>query len=375
VRDVSSEFLSAAAGSNTPLVSADVWLGPDVIREAVFVVGGRVEWNAENAVEGLATLTLLDTKVEGSRLSDIIHSYGCRLNLRAGFSLSTEDELVSLGWFDIVSTDAVEDWRWYDWRDEAVKLSEVVHVRAEGLMSLVAGSELFAPTQPTPGSDAWAAIVALCLDIVSTQDPDLAAKALPTGASAVVFDKDRLQPIQQIAALWDAKPVITDEGQLTLAVAGAGPEVDGYGYDVNIESWRNQTSKANLWNGVAFHGRSPAGLELVGYATEESGPLAWGGPFGRRPRHERSDLMTTQAMVDEAAVTTLARLKSERSATQTVQALWNPAQQIRDRPTLAIPGRDPVESEIVAIVLPFGTPPNGGGPMSVTLKLPLLLEG
>lgn len=375
MRDVTSDFTAAVRGSNKPIVVADVWLGADVIRESVRVVGGKVEWNASNAVEESVSITLLDTKSPGSRLRDIIHSYGCRLNLRAGFDLTNDQELVSLGWFDVVYTDAEEEWRWFDWRSGAVKVSEVVHLRGDGLLSLVAGSELFAPTQPVPGSDAWEAIAALCLDIVSTNDPEFDAKVLPTGASAVVFDTDRLLPIQQIAALWDAKPVITDEGQLTLVTAGSGPEVEGYGYDVNIEQWRNQTSKTNLWNGVAFHGRSVEGLELVGYAREESGPLAWGGPFGRRPRHERSDLMTTQAMVDEAAATSLARMKRERSATQTVQALWNPAQQLRDRPLLSIPDRDPVEAEIVAIVLPVGTPPNGGGPMSVTLRLPLLLEG
>jgi hypothetical protein len=375
VREVSAEFSAAVKGSNRPLVVADVWLGSEVLRDSVLVIGGNVEWNAENAVEESLTITLLDTKSQGSRLRDIIHAYGCRLNLRAGFDLTNDEELVSLGWFDIVTTDAVENWRWYDWQTEAVKLSEVVQIRADGLMSLVAGSELFAPTQPVPGSDAWAAIASLCLDIISTNDPELAAKALPTGASAVVFDNDRLKPIQQIAALWDAKPVVTDEGQLTLVLPDSGPEVDGYGYDVNIEQWRNQTSKTSLRNAVAFHGRSPAGLELVGYAKEESGPLAWAGPFGRRPLHERSDLMTTQAMVDDAAVTSLARMKRERSARQTVQALWNPAQQIRDRPMLTVPGRDPVESEIVQIVLPVGAPPNGGGPMSVTLRLPLLLEG
>jgi len=377
MRDVSEEFSAAVRGSNTPIVVADVWYDADVIRGAVRVVGGTVTWDAANAVEDELSITLLDTESSGSRLRDIIHSYGCRINIRAGFTLATGDELVSLGWFDVVSTSAVEHWQWYDWRDEddPLKTSEVVQVRAEGLLSIVANSGLFAPTQPAEGSDAWGAIVGLSLDILSTRDPGFAAKSLPTGASAVVFEDDRLRPIQQIAALWDAKPVVTDEGQLTLVTPGSGPEVDGYGYDINIEAWVNQTSKANLWNGVAFHGRSPEGLELVGYATEASGPLAWGGPFGYRPKHERSDLMTTQSMVDQAAATSLERLKRERSATQTVNALWNPAQQLRDRPLLHLPGRDPIESEIVRIVLPIGAPPQGGGPMSVTLRLPLLLEG
>lgn len=367
-RDVSDGFLSAAAGSNRPVCYADVWYDSDIIREGAFIVGGKVDWEASNAVEDRLSLVLVDRDSRGSRLSDIIHSYGCRINLRAGFDIAGTPELVSLGWFDIVETDAVEEWRWFDWTADANKISEVVTIQSEGLMSLVTKSGLFAPTQPTPGSDAWAAAQDLCLDVVSVLDPGYTAKLLPSGNSAIVFDKDRMKAIQDIAQLWGAKPVITDEGQMTFTIPGAGPVVADFGLDINVEAWRNQTSSDGLTNGVDFAGRTAEGVDLHGYATEDSGPLFWGGPLGRRPSYAASSLMSTQAEVDAAAATELERIKRDRSATQTVKALWNPALMLRDRPTLVLPDRE-VDSEITRISMPLP-----GGQMDVTLRLPLYLE-
>lgn len=372
MRDVSEAFLAAVRGSNTPRVYADVWLGSDIIREKVPVVGGRVSWNADQVVEGRCSLTVVDEQPKDSRLSSIIHAYGCRVELFAGFELlDGEEETCSLGWFDITDTDAVEDYRWFDWRDGAEKVSEVVTIEADGLMSVVVRSRLFSPKQPTPGSDAWSAVADLCVGVVSVLDPDLDAKTIPSGAAAIAFDRDRMRAIQQIASLWGAKPVMTDAGQLTLVLPGSGPKVDDYGLRVNIEKWRNQTSSADLYNGVAFRGRTTTGVEIWGYATENSGPLFWGGPFGMRPYFASSDLMTTQAMVNQAALTTLARLRAERCAVQTVKALWNPAQELRDRPTLVLPDRE-VESEVLGIALPLTK--GRMGSMEVTLKLPLLTE-
>jgi hypothetical protein len=371
MREVSDAFLAAVGGSNTPVVYADVWYGSEIHRQGIPVAGGDVSWDSRQAVEDRCSLTLVDDKSRGSRLKSIVHAYGCRVNVRAGFALPDGEETCSLGWFDITDTDAVEDWRWYDWRDEATKVSEAVAIKAEGLMSVVDNSRLFAPFQPVPASDAWATIRDLCLDVVSVLDPGFDAKSIPSGSSAIAFDTDRLKAVRSVASLWGAKPVITDDGQLTLVLPGTGPSTPDYGIRINIDAWRNQTSSVDIYNGVAFRGKTTSGIEIWGYATEDSGPLFWGGPFGRRPAFASSDLMTTQAMVDAAAATELARLKTERSAVQKVKALWNPAQEVRDRPMLQLPDRA-VQSEVLAIKLPLTK--GSMGAMDVTLRLPLFTE-
>ena len=76
--------------------------------------------------------------------------------------------------------------------------------------------------------------------------------------------------------------------------------------------------------------------------------------------------MTTQAMVDEAAQTGLANEIRSRSVTQSVNALWNPAVELRDRPKLILP-----DSEVDSTVIGYSLPLTGGA-MSVTLRLPMI---
>src|SRR5690554_680167 len=141
LRDVSEAFLSAVAGSNSPVVTCDVWLGGEVVREDVRIAGGQVEFDADRNVEGSLSITLVDETEGGSRLSDNIHAIGMRVNVRAGFDLAGDVETVSMGWFDIYDTESVDAWEWYDWRTDSetgepigIKTSSVVHVQGLDLL-------------------------------------------------------------------------------------------------------------------------------------------------------------------------------------------------------------------------------------------------
>src|SRR5690554_4607631 len=130
LRDVSDAFLFAVQGSNSPVVTADVWLGGEVVRQDVRIAGGQVEYDGSRDVKGRLSITLVDEVEGGSRLADVIHAIGMQVNVRAGFNLAGEVETVSMGWFDIYDTVSVDAWEWFDWRDGAVKTSSVVQVEA-----------------------------------------------------------------------------------------------------------------------------------------------------------------------------------------------------------------------------------------------------
>jgi hypothetical protein len=93
----------------------------------------------------------------------------------------------------------------------------------------------------------------------------------------------------------------------------------------------------------------------------------WGGNYGYRPLRASSDLMSTQAMVDAAAATRLQTEIKSRAVTQTVDALWHPGVELRDRPNLVLPDRT-VATEVLGMTLPLTK-----GAMSVTLRLPVTL--
>lgn len=365
MRDVSDLFLAAVQGSNQPVVTADVFLGGELKRERPQIAAGQIEFDSSRDTEAHLSITLMDEDSDGSRLSQIIHAIGMRVNVRAGFDLAGTVETVSLGWYDIYDAQAVDAWEWYDWREDAVKVSSVVTIEALDLMSVVATSPFLRPTQPTAGGDAWACIQDLCAGIVSTLDPGFETKTIPAG---IVFEWDRLDAIKQVARLWDAFPVMNPNGQLTLATENSGEAISDFGVRLNLAAWRSRSNSQNLHNGVTFLGRDPeTGAELIGTATESDGPAAWGGHFGFRPMRAASDLMTTQAMVDAAAITRLQTEIDSRAVTQSADALWNPAVELRDRLTLRLPDI-PVSSKVLGYTLPLT-----GGPMSVTLRLPMTL--
>jgi len=366
MRTVSDMFLEAVQGSNSPVVTADVWLGGDIVRAGIGIAGGQLTFDSTRDVEGALSIVLLDDESEGSALSQVIHAIGMRVNVRAGFQLADSVETVSMGWYDIYDVKSVDAWEWYDWRTDAVKTSSVVSVEALDFISVVANSPFLVVQQPTAGADAWATIQELCTGIVSVLDPGFPAKTIPAG---LVFEWDRLAAIKQIAALWGAvKPVMTPDNQLTLAyTSDAGDVIDDFGVQINIAAWQDSSNSADLHNGVTFLGKTPEGIELVGTATEDSGLSAWGGNFGYRPLRASSDLMSTQAMVDAAAATRLQTEIKSRAVTQTVDALWHPGVELRDRPNLVLPDRT-VPTEVLGATLPLTK-----GAMSVTLRLPVTL--
>lgn len=358
MRDVSAQFLQAVQGSNSPVVWADVWRGGEVIREHARIAGGSVQFDASRAVEGSVTgLAIVDEDLDATP----INAFGDRVNVRAGFDLEGSVETVSMGWFDITDVDTVEAWSWFDWAEDAQLTSRVLTIEGVDGMGVVAESDFIAPQQPSAGADAWATIAGLCVGVVSVLDPGFAAKTVPEG---LVFDLSRLGAIKAVAKAWNAFPVMTPNGQLTLATEDGGDTIEAFGARINIDWWQKQSSSRGLRNGVAFSGKDPSGNELVGYATEDTGLLRWGGLYGMRPARASSDLMTTQAMVDAAAATYLETIINRRSVVQSVSALWNPAIELRDRASLDLP-----DGSVDAVVAGY-TLPLLGGAMSVDLRLP-----
>lgn len=366
-REVSENFANAVQGSNEPVVTIDFWSDGEILRSGVGPVSGQVEYDSTRDVEGHLSLVVEDSESEGSRLKDIIHSIGVQANVRVGFRMGGTVEQVSYGWFDLSETDATDSWEYPSWSPDPFKTSSVVSVEGHDFLAVVSASQFLTPYPQTVAADAWATIQDIAQTAgVSVLDPGYAAKTIPDN---LVFEWDRLDAIWLIAGLWgsDVRPVMTSDGQLTLASDSSGDVVDDFGVRVNVAQWVGKSSSQDLHNGVTFLGKDANGLQLIGTAVETDGPARWGGPFGFRPLRASSDLMTTQAQVDAAAATRLLTEINSRAVTQTVDALWNPVVEVRDRLTLRLPDRDVADVQILGTVLPLT-----GGPMQVTLRLPVV---
>jgi hypothetical protein len=364
-RPVTPEFLAAVLGSNSPIVTLDIVVGGEVIREGLTPVSGGLDFDSTRDVESTLTVAVVDDESRGSKLSEVIHSVGTQVNVKAGFDLAGVVETVSMGWFDVENTDTDVEWLTVDWAPAPIKGRSLVTIDGLDLMSVVAKSDFLVPTQPVPGADAWGTIAGLCAGIVSVLDPQFVAKTIP--ATGLTFEWSRLGAIKAIAKLWDAVPVMTELGQLTLVTDASGDVIPSFGMNINIAGWKDLTSSADLHNGVTFIGKDVNDAQLIGIATEQAGLARWDGPFGRRPLQASSDLMTTQGMVDAAARTRLATEIAGRAVVQTVDALWNPSIELRDKPQLVLPDQT-VTSRVLGYSLPLT-----GGAMQVTLRRPMVL--
>jgi hypothetical protein len=364
-RDVSAQFVQAVLGSNNPIITVDIVNGGDVIRSGLKPVGGVIEADWSRQIEtNLNGLKVVDDETNGSRLSDVIHSIGTQAIVYAGFDMAGNVETIPIGTFDIAETESIDSWQWFSWTTKALKTGSVVSMTGFDLISVVDQSDFLTPTQPTTGADAWQTIADLCVGIVSVLDPGFTSKVIPAG---LTFDWSRLSAIQAIADLWDAKAVMTSLGQLTLVTDSTGEALGDFGVKINIANWQDSTSSKDIRNGITFIGRDAKGNELIGIATEDDGLARWDGPFGRRPKQISSDVADTQAKVDAAAKTWLAREIAGRGAVQTADALWNPIVELRDLPRLVLPDST-VSSKVLGYTLPLT-----GGAMSVTLRRPLVL--
>ena len=127
--------------------------------------------------------------------------------------------------------------------------------------------------------------------------------------------------------------------QLVSSTAGTG---DTWTYRVGGDvavSVTVQASRTGAVNGAAVHAESTeeGRPEIWGAAYAQSGPLAWGGPFGRIPDVQTSKLVKTAADATTAAQRALTSLVGARMATVTVTAPANPAVDVLDTATITLP--------------------------------------
>lgn len=142
----------------------------------------------------------------------------------------------------------------------------------------------------------------------------------------------------------DGRTMWCDRAGLLQLVSSAEGTGDTWTYRVGDDvavSATVQASRTGVVNGAAVHAESDATddgrPEIWGAAYARSGPLAWGGPFGRIPDVQTSKLVKDTAGATEAARDTLDSLTGARMATVTVTAPANPAVDVLDTATITLP--------------------------------------
>lgn len=348
MQTVSRSVLDAMEGSFTPLLQVDAWYDGELVYPNLPVVGGSVTQDSGRAIHGALSLTVRDA--DGALIPTsydaALAPFGSELQVRCG--LQTGAGLagyVSLGWYRIDSSDPDETWDAYyrgvltaepTWVPRAVE----VGVEASDRMSRIDEARFLAPEAPASLSSVVAEIKRLARDHVPIADLTGITDA-PIPAS-IAYQTSRTQAIQDLADVIGMVARMSPNGALALypKVPSGDPvwtvEVGRTG---QIIGWQRKFDRGSLYNGVISSGTTPEGVAVQGVATEDEGPLRWGGPFGRVPYGHSSPLITSQAAAEADAYTRLDRLIRERVVQITVQCVANPALELEDLVAIALPDR------------------------------------
>lgn len=354
---VSAAFVAALQGSFQYVVQVDVWADGRLVTTdgPLDVTAGSLDVQDGQAIRSRVTLTVADPDglIRPTGDDSSLTPYGPELSIRAGIRLGGRVETVPLGRFPITSVTVDQRWRTYQSADDTILVpSGTVAIEAVDRAQWIRESNFMARTAPTQAT-VLAEIGALLSGVVpwtAPQDvPDSAIVSRPT------YDGDRLDAVVMLADGLGADPVMDPSGSITLR-----PRTWGYpvwtvagGDDGVLASWQRALSRDGVYNGVVTYGADPDnGLApKAGRAYQQDGPLRWRPGF-QLAYTASSPVLTTQAQVDQASATSLARLTQQRTQTVNVECSPNPAIDAGDVLTLQAPrGSLPVKVRSLSLPL------------------------
>ncbi|WP_143320114.1 hypothetical protein [Cellulomonas iranensis] len=355
MRVVSDELDAQVAGTSSgDVLEVHAWRGGALVAESLAVTSWQLGWDDSRAVQGQATVTVADPEglLAPWGYGDALAPGGTRLQVTWVSGVS--DIRVPMGWWRVRAADPYEQWRIYTLGD-----GSVTRVPGGGSVTLRVDEET--ATADLERLDAEVVTAATCVAEVRrllgnicpvTVHPDVVDRPVPR---SLVYGESRLDAVSDLLARLDATYRMGPDGALEVVpAAGVGPVWTLAGGEAGVlVGVERSLSDEGLYNAAVSSGETPAGVPLVGRAYLDTGPLAYGGPFGRVPLFHRS-IATTQAGVQADAATLLANRQAAGEADLSVTCLTHPGLQLHDVVTVLTPtrvGDEPVVGRVVAMTM------------------------
>ncbi len=213
---------------------------------------------------------------------------------------------IPLGVFKITragdSLERVRRGRVFDWS---------VNLTLQDRFESIQADDFLAVDAPVPGNMAWAEIRRLSPVPVQQSLVDVSVPP------STVYDT-RIGAITTLIGLLGGEPTLTRSGVLTARLADAWISVTTPAFDITgTITWSDEITN-DFYNQVQVKSSSDATLVAFRQNTDDWNPISVGRAGGRTYKAS-SPIYTTQAMVDAAADTALARLSTRRSRLVTVE--------------------------------------------------------
>jgi hypothetical protein len=347
VQTVGDGFLDALQGSFAPELKVDAWYDGQIVAESISVSSASLEMDGSRTIVG--NVSLVATDPDGALIptgwDSPLAPFGSELQIRQGIRTGSAGvEWVSLGWYRIEESDPDESWSAYYDRTSPSRAPKWiprgvdVTVQAVDRMARLDDARFLAPEAPPSLTSVRTEIVRLARELIPIADlTGFADGAIP---ASVAYQTSRVQALQDLAGVLDMVVRVNPFGALTLAPkspSGNAVWTVEIGRNGTITGWKRKLTRSQLYNGVVSSGTTDDGVAVQAVATERTGPLRWDGPFGRVPYGHSSPLITSELAAQSDADTRLDSLIRERVVPITVSCVSNPALEIDDVVSLALP--------------------------------------
>ncbi|KRD36801.1 hypothetical protein ASE27_10115 [Oerskovia sp. Root918] len=365
--DLDAEIAGTTQGDR---LEVHAWRGGVLVAQDLDVSDWSLAHDADRQVQGQATITVGDP--DGTLapwgMSDPLGPGGSRLQITWVSGLS--GSRVPLGWWRIRRPDPQETWQAYNSSGTLMRVAGggSVTVQADEETSTAVMSRLDAEvvTAPTCVAEVRRLLQDVC--------PVVALEGVIDGPvpGSLVYGDGRLDAVEDLLATINATYRMGPDGAMEIVpVAGIGPvwTLAGGEDGVLVQTVRS-LSDDGVYNAVISTGQTPEGSPLVGRAVIASGPLAWGGPFGKVPLYHRS-IATTQLGVQADAQSTLDARVASGEVDLAVTCLTHPALQLNDRVIViaaTTAGDQALEGRVVGMRMTSATSDAGTTP-SKTMSL------
>lgn len=357
MQSVSADYLRMLSGSHRQYVTADAWFAGRLVYRNLPIVDGSVSSSTGQEVRSTLTLTVRDPDGHLTPTVDgALSPYGGEIAIRAGMRRGSIIESVPLGRFVIMDPESSEQWKTYTGKGgsrTAVKRGGETQLSGSDRMVLVQDQSFLTRTQP-----AQVTVFAECRRILQGVVPwrapaGVADKTLT--ANAVTYSEDRAAALTDLLDLVGCEPHADPLGVITAALK-VPPLTSVYtiprGAGGQLISMQRKLSRTGMHNGVIAQGTAFTGAPLRGFAVEQTGPLRWGGPFGKVPAYVDAPLATSQADINAAASAALTAERRTRWQEIGVQIVTNYSLQSGDVITVPTP-KGQITGPITQITYPL----------------------
>jgi hypothetical protein len=327
--EVSERFLEALRVSHEVSTRIDVFYNGALVYEDLPVEEGSVTVDEGSQVRRNANLTVADPNLDPSSIIDLLAPFGTEFMVRRGIRYQEGDEeTIPLGVFRV---DEASRSSWFDG----------VHIvgsdRAGGLVD----ARFLAGWNTPGGIEIRDEIYNLVHDVYpNIEFYDLTDDDSPT--QPAVWDRERMEAIEKLSAALGAEFIFDPLGRAILrpVTTELADEADwtvncgDYGVMLDVATG---ISRSEVYNAVAAFGEQQDGSPPVqGFAFVTNGPLAWGGPFGKKPRFFTSQFITTSGQAQKAAKGILVRSTGFNRSVQPT-TIVNPALDAGDTLQIILP--------------------------------------